>query len=139
MLVLFFVYPLKFLFTMITVAIFGLALSNAPHLDSKAQLETLYLIYGLGFAGVWGLYAVMYWNALRQKTQLALNAVELLYTKAAVVENLNFVAVCMLSILLSRTTDSYSLPGWIYGVLGPLQAFTGWWFGRKIDALRASS
>jgi uncharacterized membrane protein len=136
-LVLFFVYPLKFLFTMVTVAMFGLELTNAPHLDSREQLQTLYLIYGLGFAGVWGLYALMYWNALRQKAQLGLNAVELVYTKASIVENLNFIGVCMLSIVLSRTVESYSLPGWIYAILGPMQAFTGVWYGRKIKALQA--
>ena len=135
-LVLFFVYPLKFLFTMVTAALFGLNLTNAPHLESREQLQTLYLIYGLGFAGVWSLYAIMYWNALRQKAQLGLNAVELAYTKASIVENLNFVGVCLLSIVLSRTVESPSLPGFIYGVLGPLQAFTGWWYGRKIEALQ---
>lgn len=138
-LVLFFVYPLKYLFTMITVALLGLNLTNAPHIETPEQLETLYLIYGLGFAGVWSIYALMFWNAWRQRAQLGLNAVELLYTKSSIVENLNFVAVCVLSIVLSRTTDVESLPGWIYGIIGPIQAFTGSWYGRKIKALQSKT
>ena len=53
-LVLFFVYPLKFLFTLLTVQIFGFELTNAPHLEGREQVRLLYVIYGLGFAGVWG-------------------------------------------------------------------------------------
>src|ERR1043165_3710806 len=56
-LVLFFVYPLKFLFTMVTVNMFGLAMHDSPQLQTLEQLQILYTVYGLGFAGVWGLYA----------------------------------------------------------------------------------
>jgi len=66
-LVLFFVYPLKFLFTLLTVQIFGFELTNAPHLEELEQVRLLYLVYGLGLAGVWGLYAVLYVHALRKR------------------------------------------------------------------------
>ena len=36
-LVLFFVYPLKFLFTMVTVGLFGLDMHNAPHIETLAE------------------------------------------------------------------------------------------------------
>ena len=70
-LVLFFVYPLKFLFTMVTVGLFGLDMHNAPHIETLAQSRVLYLIYGLGFAGVWGLYAALYAHALSQRDAAA--------------------------------------------------------------------
>src|SRR6186713_3747647 len=66
-LVLFFVYPLKFLFTMVTVNMFGLAMHDAPHLESLAQVDTLYVIYGLGFAGAWSLYGLLYLHAWRAR------------------------------------------------------------------------
>jgi hypothetical protein len=51
-LVLFLVYPLKFPFSLVTEGLFGLGMTDAPHLDSRAQIDQLYLIYGLAFAGV---------------------------------------------------------------------------------------
>lgn len=135
-LVLFFVYPLKFLFTMITVNLFGLAMHDAPHLETLEQLQILYTVYGFGFAGVWGLYAALYLHAYRKRVQLGLDAAELLYTKAGISEHLIFVAVCLLSVALAWTVnDDTSLPGYTYFLLGPLQALSGWLFGRKIRAL----
>jgi uncharacterized membrane protein len=138
-LVLFFVYPLKFLFTLVTVNLFGLELANAPHLDNREQTIFLYVIYGLGFAGVWSLYAALYLYALRKKKVLELSRPEVLMTKAALGENLVYVGVCVLSIVLAITTRSDWLPGVIYFVLGPLQGFNGWWFGRKLNKLVAES
>jgi uncharacterized membrane protein len=134
-LVLFFVYPLKFLFTMVTMQLFGLDLALAPALSSSDQVASLYLIYGLGFAGVWGLYAVLYGYALTRREALQLDAAEVLHTKASLAENLIYVTVCALSITLAFTVSNGSLPGYIYGLLGPLQAFNGWWFGRRIRGL----
>lgn len=133
-LVLFFVYPLKYLFTLVTVHMFGLDIANPPTLEGYDQAEFLYLIYGLGFAGVWGLYALLYWHALRLRAELGLDANEVVMTRASLAENLIYVAVCALSITLAFTTNVGGLPGFIYIVLGPLQAFNGWWFGRKIKA-----
>ena len=95
-LVLFFVYPLKFLFTMLTVQMFGFDLTNAPHLEGLEQVRLLYLIYGLGLAGVWGLYARLYVHALRKRDELGLSEIELVHTRASLAENLIYVAVCAL-------------------------------------------
>ena len=137
-LVLFFVYPLKFLFTMVTVNMFGLALHDAPQLQTLEQLQILYTVYGLGFAGVWGLYAALYLHAYRKREQLGLDEVEILYTKAGISEHFIFVGVCLLSIAVAWTLkDAPSVPGFVYVLLGPLQTLSGWLFGRKIRALTA--
>jgi uncharacterized membrane protein len=138
-LMLFFVYPLKFLFTMLTVKLFGFAMHDPPHLESREQGRMLYVIYGLGFAGVWSLYALLYAHAWRKRSQLQLTKAELLMTKGALSENLVYVAVCIASVLLALLTNYDSLPGFIYFALGPLQALSGWWFGRQVRALRPSS
>lgn len=137
-LVLFFVYPLKYLFTLVTVQIFGFDLTNAPHLEGLEQVRPVYLIYGLGLAGVWGLYAALYAHALRKRNELGLNEVELEFTRSLLAANLIYVAVCALSITLAFMTDSATLPGLIYMLLGPLQTINGVWFGRKISALTNS-
>jgi uncharacterized membrane protein len=138
-LVLFFVYPLKFLFTMITVNLFQLNLHDAPHLETAVQSDTLYLIYGLGFAGVWSLYAILYLHALRKRDQLQLNAMEVLMTRASFFDYLIQIGVCLLSIALAITTDNNSLPGLIYFLIGPLATLNGWWFGRKRRVLANSA
>jgi uncharacterized membrane protein len=136
-LVLFFVYPLKFLFTMLTVNLFQLKLSNAPHLENAMQADVLYVIYGLGFAGVWSLYALLYWHALRRRDELQLDEAELLQTRAVLAENFIYVGVCLLSVMLALTTTSGAWPGLIYFLLGPLQAMNGIRWGRKLNALAA--
>jgi len=133
-LVLFSVYPLKFLFTLLTVQIFGLDLRDAPHLDGRDQVTTLYLIYGLGLAGVYGLYAVLYGYALAKREQLGLDAAETILTRSSLAAYLIYVGVCLLSITLALLTTSNWIPGVIYCVLGPLQAFNGWWFGKQLSA-----
>jgi uncharacterized membrane protein len=131
-LVLFFVYPLKYLFTLVTVSLFGLDMRSAPTLEGVNEVWVLYLVYGLGFAGVWGLYALLYFHALRKREELALDADELLQTRASLAENLIYVGVCGLSIVLAYVTESSWLPGVVYFALGPLQALTGWWFARRL-------
>jgi hypothetical protein len=138
-LVLFSVYPLKFLFTVITVNLFGLALQDAPTLDSIAQVDVLFVAYGLGFAGIYSLYAALYWHALRKRDQLGLNEIELLMTREVLCEYLIQIGVCGLSILLARTTTSFSLPGYAYLLIAPLMTLNGWLFGRKVRALAAQA
>lgn len=137
MLVLFFVYPLKYLFTLVTVNLFGLDMTTAPTLEGVNQIWVLYLVYGLGFSGVWGLYAVLYLHALNMRVELGLDENELVQTRASLAENLIYVAVCGLSIALAYLTESGWLPGVVYFLLGPLQAFNGWWFGRQLRAAPA--
>jgi uncharacterized membrane protein len=137
-LVLFFVYPLKFLFTLLTVQMFGLQMDDAPHLDGIEQARTLYILYGLGLAGVWSLYALLYARALAKRDELELNAAEIVITRASLYGNLIYVGVCALSIVLALTTDVGWLPGFIYFLIGPLQTINGRWCGRKTRAMAAA-
>jgi hypothetical protein len=138
-LVLFYVYPLKFLATMLTVQWFGLNMHDAPHLDGLQQLQTLYLIYGLGLAGVWGLYAALYGHALANREELQLNAIETALTRAELHRNFIYVFVCCLSIVLALLTSIDWLPGFIYFLLGPLQTMNGVRSARQVKALAAAN
>ena len=137
-LVLFFVYPLKFLFTMVTVGMFGLDLTDAPHVTGREQSQVLYLIYGLGFAGVWGLYALLYAHALRKRQELQLDELEVLQTREDLYANLIYVVVCFGSIALAFTVTDQSIPGFFYMVLAPLHTFNGLYFGRRLKKLAAA-
>lgn len=66
--VLFYVYPLKFMFA----AFF----SNGVGLDTAAQIRELTELYGVGFTAIYGLFAAMYWNAWRHRDELSLDPLE---------------------------------------------------------------
>lgn len=67
--VLFYVYPLKFMMS----ALFN----NGVGLESYEQVREMTLLYGIGFAAIYGLFAAMYANALRRKAALELSPLEL--------------------------------------------------------------
>src|ERR1700730_9564064 len=72
--VLFYVYPLKFLFNLsITGLLFG---AGPPVSMTGAQLSTLLVIYGLGFAAVYGAMTLLYLHAWRLRNALELNELE---------------------------------------------------------------
>ena len=72
--VLFYVYPLKFLFNL---SITGLLLGSGPPISMTGQqLSTLLVIYGLGFAAVYGAMTLLYLHAYRLRDRLELNQLE---------------------------------------------------------------
>ena len=119
-LVLFYTYPLKFMFSMVTGGIRG-------HGDSA----TLFAIYGLGFAGIFGVLLLMYALAYRRREELELNAVELWDTRT---EMLFYAAYILIG--LGSTTIGVSAggagrvwAGWTYFLIGPVSGAIGWWRG----------
>jgi uncharacterized membrane protein len=130
-LVLFFVYPLKFLFTLITVNNFGLAVPDAPQISSPNDVLFLYTTFGLGFAGIWTLYAGLYVHALGRRTELRLNSIELNFTRGALVSYSIHVVVCLASVATAYSTRADLLPGLVYLLLIPLQSLNRWWFARN--------
>ncbi len=136
-LVLFFVYPLKFLFTMLTEPVFGIDVQAAARIESRDQVIALYYIYGLGLAGVWALFATLDLHAWRRRESLQLAESEKLHTRATLVEHLVQMSICLLSVLLALSTASTWMPGFVYFLIGPVLAFNGWWHGRKISALKS--
>lgn len=74
-LVLFYVYPLKFLFNLsITAMLFG----GSPQADvmTRSQFSTLLVFYGLGFAAVYLSMNLLYLHAYRLRDVLELNELE---------------------------------------------------------------
>jgi len=78
-LVLFYVYPLKFLFNLsITGLVFG---GGPPITITSPQLSALLAIYGLGFAAVYGALTLLYWHAYRLSETLQLTELEIFDTR----------------------------------------------------------
>src|ERR1044072_1702970 len=73
-LVLFYVYPLKFLFNLsITNLLFG---SSQPVSMTQSQFTTLLVVYGLGFAAVYASIMLLYLHAYRLRYALDLSELE---------------------------------------------------------------
>jgi hypothetical protein len=131
-LVLFFVYPLKFLFTLVTANTFGLTMHDAPRISAPDDVQFLYTSFGLGFAGIWALYAGLYVVALRRRVELHLSSIEVNFTRGALVSYLIHVGVCLASVVTAYSTDKPLLPGLVYLLLIPMQVLNKWWFTRSV-------
>lgn len=131
LLVLFSVYPLKFLFTS--------WLGGGQGLRDIGELYVVYRVYGAGFAGVWLLYGLLYWHALRQRHQLDLNPVELVLTRLDIWGVAIQIATCLASIGLSYLPVHPWVPGVAYGSLGITMTINGVLHGRQVDRLNAAA
>lgn len=130
LMVMFSVYPLKFLFSAWLGGTGGLA--------SLQELSLVFRIYGLGLASVWFLFGLLYWHALRLREQLRLTEIEIEYTRLDLAGIRINIGTCLVSVLLSYLPVPPWLPGVIYGTLGITMTWNGLRFGRRIRRLLAA-
>lgn len=106
--VLFYVYPLKFVFSFLISIFTGqgarVRLPNGSieaMVESPDQVATLMLIFGLGYAAVFGLFILLYWHAYRNRERLELDELEVFDTRTDIRESLLNVGIAVVSISLS--------------------------------------
>jgi uncharacterized membrane protein len=128
-LVLFYVYPLKFVFTLLFSEIMG----NATVDLGWHEASVLMRIYALGFAAVFLLFVLMYAHAYRLRGKLELNPVEVLETRFAMQENVVLALVGVTSFLVAIKGAAWA--GWVYLSIGPLLAIHGSIFGKRVRVL----
>lgn len=71
--VLFYVYPLKFLFTLVGHQVTH---GETQVFTNPQQIRELMMVYGAGFAAIYFCMAALYWNAWRQRRHLRLSPLE---------------------------------------------------------------
>src|SRR5437762_2444683 len=106
--VLFYVYPLKFLFTFL-VSLFtgGGGRIHLPGgveafmVDSVDQVSVLMIIFGAGYVAVFGVFVLLYWHAYRQRGALELNELEVFDTRVDIQESALNVGVGTLSVAIA--------------------------------------
>jgi uncharacterized membrane protein len=133
--VLFYIYPLKFLFT----TLFGqIADREAAVQFASKQVTELMVLYGLGFATVYFLIAALHWNAWRHRESLALNGLERLLTVSAIVDALGMAGIGLIACLGGLILPSAwsGLSGYLYFLIAPWKTLNGMYFGRKARTLR---
>lgn len=120
--VLFYVYPLKFVSKGIALYVLGVGEGQADYtLSGPHEVASLFAIYGAAFAAVFFCFALLYLHAYRLGSTLELTQEQRDEAILLFRHYLIFSVVGLLSILtaLSGLGLRYALPGWIYGLLGP--------------------
>jgi hypothetical protein len=143
-LLLFYAYPLKFLFTLMFVLLFGeFGTVTAERLqqgfEGHDDIARMFTWYGLGYGASFAVFALLYAHALRGAELLQLDRVERFLTRSGIVQCLVQTGVALLSVALAWTGVGLGagLPGWVYCLIGPLMGVHGSWEGRRVRALLA--
>jgi uncharacterized membrane protein len=126
-LVLFYVYPLKFVFTLLFAEVTGNAVRQNIGWHEGSVLMR---IYAGGFTSVFALFALLYGHAYKLRHALQLNAVEELETKGAIQENVLTALIGAVSFGLAF--KSPGLAGWWFFMLGPALTIYGSIQGKRV-------
>jgi uncharacterized membrane protein len=122
--VLFYVYPLKFLFTLVVGGLSGGFTVPQEQLNrmftSEQQIPALMIIYSLGYIAVCVLFALLYHYAYRMRTELELNEYEAARTLHAVLFQLSFAVIGVIVIVAALV-----LPVQYAGYSGLLYSLSG--------------
>ena len=145
-LILFFVYPMKFLFTLVTLPVTGGSQNPAQHIFdlnpqiANLQVEHLMMIYGFGFFIVHLVFALLHILAWSKRIQLQLNGLEKLFTIESIVDNIAVGMVGLICILLAHITRGYAPgnAGWAFLLIVPIQIVLRFYFRHKRKTLKAA-
>lgn len=128
--VLFYVYPLKFVFTMLFMQLSG---STSYGSLNEAEASVLMRIYAVGFASVFILFLLLYVHAYKLRGPLKLNPAELQGTRNAVQQNLLMGLIGVVAFFVAYRDPAWS--GWTYALVGPLMTVHGTIYGRRVRML----
>jgi len=132
--VLFYVYPVKFMFAVAS------GVNVNPNIFSDpSQPREMMEVYSLGFAAIYFCLTALYWNAWRQRRQLKLNPLEVTITLADFSEKLGDAFIGLLCALIAYLLPPHETgnAGWFFFLIAIWSTVNGRIFGRKIRRLRA--
>ena len=138
--VLFYVYPLKFVFTFLVSRFTGhgvdVRLSNGSverMVENGSQVATLMLIFGIGYIAVFALFVLLYRHAYRNRERLELNELEVFDTRTDIRENAINVGIAAVSIVIATVGGSRygPLSGMAYMLTPVIMSVHGFRNGRR--------
>jgi uncharacterized membrane protein len=137
--VLFYVYPLKFLFTVsMNSMLFGSPVLRSAAM-TKSQFSDLMVIYGLGFAAVYFTLTLLYVHAWKLREELELNAFERLETRHQIERLMVLIAVAVLACGLARIPAITLWSGALYMLIWPSMQVLNARRNRQLHALATES
>lgn len=128
-LLLFYVYPLKFMARGMVSMLPGLGQGGPGTVATWDELGQLFALYSVGFAAIFACVSLMYRYAWRRRVVLGLSADQAREALFLHRHYLLFVAVGAASVVAALTGVGLRIgfPGWLYAALGPLC----WYHGRR--------
>jgi len=142
--ILFFVYPLKFVFQLVVGIALGAAwVPNAGHtagpIVGPGQGPLMMVIFGAGYMAVFLVFVLLHLHAWRLRDALELNEIERFETLDNLRESLLNALIGSLSISLAVIGGSEwtARAGMAYWLVGPVMMAHGFWSGARRAKLRA--
>ncbi len=137
--VLFYVYPLKFLFTALVERIFfghnevRLPNGNVVAMIEYDQMGTLMLVFGAGYFAVFLVFVLLYLHAYRKRHELQLSEIEIFDTRTSIQENgLNCgIALLSMTLVVLGGTRLAGLAGLVYMLTGVVLSIHGVIMGKR--------
>jgi uncharacterized membrane protein len=118
--VLFYVYPLKFLFTLIfSDQIYGA--NKSPFTIKQSQLPLLMMIYAMGFIAIYTLFYLMYSHASQKAGKLGLTPIEKFDCHSSMYKMviMVFAGIGSFVAALFLNNENAGLAGYLYFLIGP--------------------
>lgn len=129
--VLFYLYPLKFLVTLL----FNLATGRLDLvLTSPHDADAIGVIDSAGYAAVFGLLAAFYAHAWRRRAELDLSPAERLITRQSLCSLLVHVLTALLAMTRSLLFTTRGVSGAVYFLIGPATFAVDAYFKKRIEA-----
>jgi len=136
--VLFYVYPLKFLTGALMKGFFGLGGSNTPSFADAGNASTVMLLYSTGIVTIFGMFILLYGHAWRRRNELGLSRfdeISLVFSRRSHIISASIGAA---SLLLALALPHLSfIAGLVYLLMGPLHTWNGYQTGKAMDRERA--
>lgn len=138
--VLFYIYPLKFLFSLLVDQILFLRTDITAGITSNSQVSNLMIIFSLGYLAIFSVFMFMYIHANKKREDLNLNALETFHTKSEIYSCIIHICISILSISIAlfARPGFLGFSGWIYMLLGPALTFHGFYTARQSKKIAAA-
>ena len=131
--VLFYTYPLKFVWSLPFSALEGRKITE--DVITVGQVPTLFVIYGAGVVAVFGILALMHARALHEREALGLAAIEIAMTRFNIYSNVGVASIGILSIVTAlivgrMAPNLIGVAGYVYSAIGLVEWRVGELRGR---------
>ena len=138
--ILFYVYPMKFLTAALMSQFFGLGAPGGPSLRSAGSGTTLMVLYSTGVILIFSVFVLLYRHARNRRHELELSPDDELALACGMRGHLISLSLGVVSVGLALAAEGLApVAGFIYALMGPLHAWNGHRAGKARAALAESA
>jgi uncharacterized membrane protein len=132
--VLFYVYPLKFLTAALMNRFFGIGSDTGPHFSQRSDGAKLMFLYSGGVVLIFFVFVLLYRHAWKKRAVLELTRKEQLSLKYGQRAHLISMSLGLTSLaIVGVNGDLSGIAGMVYMLMGPLHAWNGYQTGKALS------